>query len=216
MRKRNMIPAAIMTSALVTAMALAPTVGSAWAYFTTNTNATGGVRLALADEVTQVEETFGAWTKQVTVTNTDASGRQVYVRAKAFSGSLYGLECSGDGWSEGEGGYWYYERPLEVYNGKTEGESNLAAAQTSPLNVKISGVPTELKDADGFNVAVVYETTPVQYRYDANGALVAYADWDVKLDIREATSQNGSSQDPGNGGVDNAGTEDGGTEEGGN
>lgn len=191
MRRRNIAPVTFAASALAVCMVLGSGIGTAWAYFTTNTDATGGHALSLVSEETNVDEefNFNDWTKRVTVTNTDTSGRPVYVRARAYSGSQYTLEYPGsaeNGWNlNAEDGYWYYNGIVEI------------GGQTAPLNVEIKNVPEDIKDADAFNVVVVYETTPVQYDSQGN----PYADWSLKLNVTE----------PGSGETDNQeGTEEGG------
>lgn len=171
MRKKKIVPI-IAASALAVCMVLASDAGNAWAYFTTNTNASGGHALSLADEVTNVEEGFNFedWVKNVTVTNT--AGGDVYVRARVYSGSRYAeyLAYEGEGWGTAQAnGYFYY--------------NNIVAAgeATSPLKVMVKGIP-ENTDADEFNIAVVYETTPVQY--DAAGE--PFADWDLALEEKGA------------------------------
>ena len=65
----------------------------------------------------------------------------------------------------GSDGYYYYT-PI-VNAGET----------TTILKVLIGNVPEDVKEGDEFNVIVIYETTPVQYREDGT----PYADWSVKL-----------------------------------
>lgn len=161
MKKRTFFLAAIAMALILTAAA-----DSAWAYFTTYAEARGGYTISLGDETT-VEEGFSAWTKHVTIANSSDS-EPVYIRVKAFCGSAYSLVYSDtDGkWSPGEDDYYYYS---DIVPG---GES------TSELQVKIEDVPEDVEDADSFNVAVVYETTPVQYHEDGT----PYADWTLAVD----------------------------------
>lgn len=162
MKRKNLI-----LSALAAAMVLTGTVGTALSYFTANTEAEGGYRIELGD-TTKVTEDFSNWTKHVVVTSEEDS-QPVYIRVKAFCGSEYSLVYSdGDGnWTPGSDGYYYYTPIVNA------GES------TSALDIHIENVPAteELKDADSFNVVVIYESTPVQYREDGT----PYADWSLKL-----------------------------------
>lgn len=171
MKKRNLRLAATAASALTASLVLTSGLGNAWAYFTTNTNAEGGHAITLAGEVTTVDEefSFNDWTKRLVVTNTDTSGRSVYVRARAFSGSRYPLTYGGTGWESSDDGYFYYENILD------------AGGSTEELLVEIKGVPEEVTEPESFNVVVVYETTPVQYDADGN----PYADWSLKLETEE-------------------------------
>lgn len=185
MRRRNSTLATFAASALAVCMVLGSGIGTAWAYFTTNTDATGGHALSLASEETNIEEefNFNDWTKRVVVTNTDTSGRPVYVRARAYSGSQYPLSYAGTtNWTAGEDGFWYYDGILEV-GASTQGE----------LLMKIEGVSAEITDPDAFNVVVIYETTPVQYDSQGN----PYADWNLKLETgtgnQDGTEEGGNS-----------------------
>ena len=153
----------IIVSIVVLALIAAATIQPVLAYFTANTRAGGGYTIHQQSKTT-IQEEFADWTKQITIENQE--GEPVYVRAKAFAGSAYTLTYSGEGWMEGEDGWYYYSAPL------AEGESTGSA-----LNVKIGNVPKAEADA-GFNVAVVYESTPVQYETDGR----SYADWNMILD----------------------------------
>ncbi len=155
-------------AALSLVLALSASMSSAWAYFTTNVSAQGGYRLRLGNSTTITEE-FDSWTKHVTVSNSEDS-QAVYVRVHAFAGSEYGLLYSGANWTPGADGYYYYDAIVEP------GES------TGVLDIQITGVPEGLTEPKDFNVAVVYESTPVQY--DENGD--PYADWNIKLDTGDA------------------------------
>lgn len=161
MKKKNIILAALAVSLTVSAG-----VGTAWSYFTTYAEASGGYTLNLGDKTT-VEEEFSSWTKHVAITSREDS-EPVYVRARAFCGSDYQLVYSGSAkWSPNSDGYYYYS---DILNG---GE------QTEVLDIKIENIPADedLKDGDNFNVVVIYETTPVRYRADGT----PYADWTATL-----------------------------------
>ena len=146
---------------------------SAWitpalAYFTAYTRARGGYTVQLKT-TTEIDESFKDWTKSLTITNTE--GKEIYVRARAFAGSEYKLtySSSGNRWRDGGDGWWYYGAAL------AEGES------AAVLNVKISDIPAAT-ETSSFNVAVVYESTPVQYKADGS----SYADWSMTRDRKEA------------------------------
>ena len=160
MKHKNLI-----LTALAVTMLLAGTVGSALSYFTANTEAVGSKSIELGDSTT-VTEDFSNWIKHVAVTS-EADSQPVYIRVKAFCGSEYSLVYSdGDGsWTPGSEGYYYYN-PI-VNAGET----------TSALDIRIENIPADVKDADSFNVVVIYESTPVQYREDGT----PYADWSLKL-----------------------------------
>lgn len=156
-------------ASLAAVAVLGASLGVAWAYFTTYAEAKGGYLLRLGSE-TRIEEEFTNWTKHLSVSNNEGSG-PVYVRARAFCGSAYTLTySSGSGkWRDGGDGFYYYDEIL--YGGQT----------ADPLDVRIDGIPADgdLEDGDGFNVVVVYESTPVAYDGDGNPKP---ADWTAVLD----------------------------------
>ncbi len=144
-------------------------VQSAMAYFTTYVKAEGGYEITLGDE-TEIEEDVKDMTKSISIKNTGET--DCYVRVKVFCGSQLNISYSGavDGsgnqyWTLDDDGYWYYKDILKV------GESS------EVLNAKIE-LPEDYKDT--FNVIVVQECTPVQYKEDGT----AYADWNAKIDTK--------------------------------
>lgn len=160
----------VYLAALALVLTLSASIGSAMAYFTTHVEAEGRYRLELGNE-TGIDEEFSDWTKHVTIRNTSES-QPVYVRVRAFAGSEYELsylDASGK-WTPGADGYYYYSNILN------------AGEAADMLDIRISNVPEELKESVSFNVAVIYESTPVQY--DENGD--PYADWSIKLDSGDA------------------------------
>lgn len=160
---------------LVTAAAvltLAAGAQTALAYFTTYATAKGGYTIHLG-ETTSIEENFANWTKKVQIANTGS--QPCYVRVKAFCGSRYTLSFTGEGWTAGDDGYWYYNAIVPA--GEKSGELDIAIGNT-PVGA-----------ADDFNVVVVQEAAAV--RYTADGA--PYADWSQTLasdnssyDVKEA------------------------------
>lgn len=145
--------------------------GTAMAYFTTYTEASGGVTLNMGFSETIPKEDFSNWTKHVSVENT--GDYDCYVRVKALAGSKYqdGLQYSdSDGkWTPGEDGYYYYSDPI------APGES------TSVLDIRIDS-----KESDAsFNVVVVQESTKVLYNENNE----PYADWTQIADISETTGE---------------------------
>ena len=171
-------------AALSLALVISTSLGTAWSYFTTNDSASGGFRLNLGSE-TRITETFDSWTKHVTVTNDADSQQSVYVRARAFAGMQYTLTGSGAGWRDGGDGYFYYDGTEEDHGILDPGK------KTAPLDIVIDGVPSPEPsvgrefDPDSFNVAVVYESTPVQY--DENGK--PYPDWNFAQPAAEGGAE---------------------------
>lgn len=156
--KKSSIFLLILTVVLVMAVSVSPAI----AYFTTYTEASGGYAVTFAP--TDIEEEFYSWTKHVVVT-CDDDGQPTYVRARAFAGSQYELQYSGDGWTFDENdGFFYYSDIIGP------GQS------TDELLIHIDNIPEDPKQDDSFNVVVIYECTPVQYDEDGN----PYADWTLR------------------------------------
>ncbi len=159
----------LLLSVLAAGMALTAGMGSAWAYFTTTTSAAGGYQLEFGGS-TFVSEEFSSWTKRVSVENAEGS-QPVYVRARAFGGSVYELVYSDESglWSPGGDGWWYYSQA--VGGGEATGE----------LSVRIDNAPQEPEEGS-FNVVVVYESVPVEYREDGTAYSALESDWTAKVD----------------------------------
>lgn len=162
-------------SLCLAAAALTLTAGisaeTAMAYFTTYTEASGGVTLNMGFSETIPKEDFSNWTKHVSVENT--GDYDCYVRVKALAGSKYqdGLQYSDsdEKWTPGEDGYYYYSDLI------APGES------TSVLDIRIDS-----KESDAsFNVVVVQESTKVLYNENNE----PYADWTQIADTSETTGE---------------------------
>lgn len=141
-------------------------VGSAMAYFTTYTTASGGATISLGSAEIVPDETVSAMTKHIRVHNT--GDFECYVRVKVLAGDKYkdGLEFSA---SEG---HW------ELKNGYYECDQIVAPGEKSPeLQVKVNAMDS----TEDFNVIVIQECTAVLY--DENGN--PYADWDRIADSSE-------------------------------
>ncbi len=159
MKKRN-----IFLTACTIILVCSVSIGSAFAYFTTYTEAKGGYTISLGDKTTIEEPKVSEMTKHIVIKNLEGS-EPVWVRARAFGGEVYELIYSDKSgkWLPNSDGYYYYKDIL------TAGQS------TEELLVKIENIP---EDAEDFDIVVVYETTPVLY--DENGE--PYADWTLKVD----------------------------------
>lgn len=162
MKKISVCIAAL--AAVVVALSSLP---AAWGYFTTYTQARGGLPIYLAHK-TEITEEVVNMTKRLVIDNKEDSS-VVFVRARGFSDGSHPLIYSAPdgGWEDGGDGFWYYTKPLQP------GES------TTTLDVKIE-MPAgeEPEEGDSFNVVVVYESTLALYDEDGN----PYADWNVILD----------------------------------
>lgn len=169
MRKINKKSLCLAAAALTLTAGIS--AGTAMAYFTIYTEASGGVTLNMGFSETIPKEDFSNWTKHVSVENT--GDYDCYVRVKALAGSKYqdGLQYSdSDGkWTPGEDGYYYYSDLI------APGES------TSVLDIRIDS-----KESDAsFNVVVVQESTKVLYNENNE----PYADWTQIADTSETTGE---------------------------
>lgn len=136
-------------------------VGSAYAYFTTYTEASGGVVFEMGATKTEIHEDVKDGMKIVSIENT--GDYACYVRVTAFAGSEYTLTYKDGGsrkWTNGGDDYWWYYSDL-VQPGETTGTLNIKIPQ------ELLGDVTE--DTE-LNVIVVQECAPESY--DENGALL--------------------------------------------
>ncbi|MBR1780155.1 MAG: hypothetical protein IJ751_01970 [Oscillospiraceae bacterium] len=160
MKKKN-----IVLVALALVLVLTATVGSALAYFTTYVSAQGRIPIRLGTTTTIDEPDVTEFTKHVYITNTGAAA--CYVRARGFSASEYPLTYSGEGWSDGGDGWWYYD---SILPGVDPNDESAVPARTTELLVAIGNVPADEADVDAFNVVVVYESAPAAL--DSSGEVV--------------------------------------------
>ena len=153
----------------VAAVAIASTsIGGAWSYFTTYTEVSGGRTISLGD-VTNIHEEVSNGQKRVSISITEDS-QPVYVRVKAFAASayqdqlVYASEVDGAWTTEPDGeGYVYYTSELRAED-----------KQTSDITIKIPD--QQIMGDEDFNIAVIYESTPVIYK-DGTPVGYANADW---------------------------------------
>lgn len=152
------------------AMALTGTlaVGSAYAYFTTYSEAKGNVVFEMGKTHTEPHEKVKEGKKIVSIENT--GDYDCYIRIRAYAGNNYNLTYEDGGfgkWYDGKDGYWYYKDILTV--GSTSKTVNVILPQELLKDV------TDEKD---LNVIVIQECTPVQY--DDNGE--PNADWNATFE----------------------------------
>lgn len=165
--KRRLGKKTVFLTAAALTMTLGLSVGTAMAYFTTYTEAAGGVELELGFTETIPHEEVTDWTKHIRIENT--GNYDCYVRVKVFAGELFqdSLTYGDDSgkWTPGADGYYYYSDIVP------------AGGMTEELRVMIDHMDAE----QSFNVIVVQECTLVQY--DGNGR--PYADWNTIADSGE-------------------------------
>lgn len=151
----------ILLAALASALVATLTVGSAMAYFTTYSRATGRVEMNMGFTETIPHEDVDNEGKHVTIEN--IGDYDCFVRVKAFAPLELTYNVPDGGWVEGEDDYWYYTQPLA------------AKATTSELNISFEyPVNTEEQTTEEFNIVVVQEYTPVIYDENNNPT----ANWD--------------------------------------
>ena len=172
----------ILTSIAIV-LVVAAGVQSSYAYFTTYAESEGGetVRLVHSEEIYEEVEDLS---KSIRITNNAEKSQPVFVRARAYVGSMFEEYFSytpDAGWSDGGDGWWYYEEVLDP------GES------TSTLVAALSEIPEELMNAyqNKVNVVVVFESTLALYEYQGDGIYKPFAYWGDVLDEGQS-SQGGS------------------------
>ena len=171
MKTRNTLVLSLLALALILCTVISP----ALAYFTDQDQATGAIPISLSGK-TEIIDDFKDGKKTIAIQN--LKGRDVWVRMLVDYGENPYVGISpGAGWEDGGDGYWYYNSPIS---------SSPPNNATSDFIVDISGVPVPIPTENEelpqmeFNVAVLYETTPVQYK--ENGDPVKPANWKIPLD----------------------------------
>lgn len=191
MKKRKYYPGVLACAAAL--VVVSGGIGKTWSYFTTYAEASGGYTIRLGDR-TEISETFTEWTKHVVITNEESS-EAVYIRVRAFCGSQYTIAYSGEGWTLGSDGYYYYSNAVD------------GGGATEVLDLKIGNIPENPEDRESFNVVVIYESTPVKYHEDGTAYTVEETDWSELLDIGSTEStgapkETGSPEGEGSTGAD--------------
>ena len=159
MVKRAVLP--VLAAVLV----LSAAAGASSGYFTTYVTAQGGHTLELHDVYVTPHEHVDGSVKHITVENTGEI--ECWVRARAIAPTGVEITYSGEGWTLGDDGWFYYGAVLQP----GESTPELVAAITMPKSDELNPIPegTEL------NVVVITECAKVLY--DDNGA--PYANWDL-------------------------------------
>lgn len=144
------------------------------AYFTAYTESTGGHVLIL-EPTTKIKETYKDGVKQIQVENSGQA--DCFVRVKVFSGNKVTLSCKGEGWTQREDGYWYYEDILKLGSLTHV----LAAAVTIPEGWEVF--------SDSVNVIVIQECAPVCYKEG-----IPYGDWEHAVSLDKEDEGRGGGQ----------------------
>lgn len=152
-------------SVIVVAAAIALTAfaGTAYAYFTSQTQASGGHSLELGFS-TEIDEPIDE-NGEKTISMTNTGDTDIMVRIQLFYGSgvnntinvTPGAEGTDSRWTN-QDGVWYWDGVLSTKQA------------TGPLKVSVTA--DEGVDLSGFDVVVIGQTSPVYY--DESGHPVAY------------------------------------------
>lgn len=194
MKKRKYYPGVLACAAALTVASAG--IGQAWSYFTTYAEASGGYTVHLGDR-TEITESFTEWTKHVVIANEESS-EPVYIRVRAFCGSQYTISYSGEDWTPGSDGYYYYNRAVD------------GGGSTGTLDLKIENIPENPEDKESFNVIVIYESTPVKHHEDGSAYTIEETDWSELLDTgsTESTGTPREAENPQDDGSAEADSED--------
>ena len=144
-KRRNIF---LLVVALV--LVLSMTVGLTMAYFSDSTEAEGGIPVTLGGQTTIIEKQNDD-NKVIQIKNTGET--DVVVRVAVYGPTE--ISYSGDGWTNGGDGYYYYDSILP------------AGGTSSKLTAKWD-VPEDL--GDDYAVVVIQESD--QAVYDASGSIV--------------------------------------------
>lgn len=156
--KRRFNKKTIILASAVLALTGTLTVGSAMAYFTTYTKASGSATIHMGFTQTIPHEELKEKAKHVSIENT--GDYDCYVRVQAFS--VYGLQYENTkDWKYNEDDGYLYYTPI-LHPGET----------TSVVKIGV----TFPKDKE-FDVVVVQECSPVFYDKDGNPT----PNWDFKV-----------------------------------
>ena len=153
---------AVLGAAALALLLAAPALPSAYAYFTDQSYASGGLPVKAGPD-TDIREWYGEKEKHVIISNLKDSV-PVFVRARVYAYEEYLDTVSGDGWSNShEDGWYYYQRIVDPGEETTE----LLVKIKFPEGKQTIGpdgtiIDEEVVDRTGenFNVIVVYEAVP--------------------------------------------------------
>lgn len=171
--KRKSMRLAILGGAAALAIACA-SVSPVLAYFTDNTQATGGMKINVIP-TTDITEGYHEGVKHVVITNAENSETPVFVRARVYANPEYLEEGTPSGANWSQTGDWYYYQEVVPIGGETD---ELLVAIKFPVYKTEEGMEEDPSHiGENFNVIVVYEAVPVQYDADGNQLTPEEADW---------------------------------------
>ena len=189
MKKRR-----ILLALLALALAVTTVLPAAMAYFSTNARTDGHLTLKLGGTTT-IDETFANMVKTVTIAAT-GEAQPMWVRARAYVAAPFTVTYeASEGWTVDDDGWYYYEKPLASY---TSPLPDWLTDEADPLKVTIHAEGIEPEDLpEGFEVPVVYQTTPVQYNEDGTPKeMTTEALWSVPVKTPQSAnpSEGGSAE----------------------
>lgn len=152
-------------------------IKSAIAYFTTYCMAEGGLPIEFGTWTTITEEPDVVSGKKVVSISNDAKSKQaIYVRVTAFAGAKFNPLSydGGDAWTSAADTvtgitWWYYNGVLQP--GENTDSTKLTIE--SPQLLTTEG----FNEGDKIEIAVVYESMPVQVDANGNQLTALQADW---------------------------------------
>lgn len=175
MKSRYFILAAL-AFALVLGMGISP----AMAYFTDTDAANGGLEVKVTPS-TEIYETWADNKKSIVITNDETATTPVFVRAKSDAPAILKQKVSGEGWTDGGDGWWYYgTNPGALTPVEPGGETSPLIAELSLPKVQ-TDEPAEgaVELGTEYNVVVLYESVPAIYNADGS---TNPNDWQYILD----------------------------------
>ena len=161
--KRKAIVAALLASVLMLGAGAVP----AWAYFTDNTMATGG--LWISKPSTDIKEWYAEGVKHLTISNEADSSSPVFVRARVYASAELKTDVAGQGWTGPIGDWYYYGASDTQLTAVDPGNAanELTVAVTTPAAQKpVDWVPKVYEFGENYNVVIVYESVPAAYGAD--------------------------------------------------
>ena len=174
----------LLVFTLAAALVAGVSIHAALAYFTTYCMAEGGLPIEYGTRTVITEEPQVVEGKKVvSIKNSADSKEAIYVRVRAFAGEEFQpLHYSGEGWTDGNDGFWYYDGILEP------GQDTDA----HKLTIQVDGLLTTdgYAAGDKIEVPVIYESMPVQYDENWNQLTALQANWN-KLPQTESNTEGG-------------------------
>lgn len=199
----------MMTGAALALLVGGMRVDKAWAYFTDQSYATGGLKIGVVPEP-DIEEEYDDREKHVVITNSPEADVSIYARARVFANPQY-LEAGGiygNNWTTepDADGWYYYLLPIEPGgqseellvrikfpvsdvdpSGATNASGGVAVDETTdPAAAEAIAEARAEAEAnragENFNVIVVYEATPVQYAADGTPLAPQDCDWTLRAE----------------------------------